>query len=117
MNRKESENPRFLAYGLILVGVVFIGVGIALGSIATKRYPGTQLGYVDYPYQNAGAALLFFGIFLIIVGGIAYKHIGRTQPRPAPSRYPKPRGRFYSQCGKPLSIEANFCPNCGRELG
>ncbi len=74
--------------------------------------------------QTASLVLGILGLFVTIISGIffilAYVKLGSAityAQTPPPSYPPAPAtGRFCTECGRAIPMDAKFCTHCGREL-
>jgi hypothetical protein len=100
---------------IVGLGILVSVVGVILWFYRVEHTLWGMVVLVEYPYREYGFILFLVG-FLVIVVGLAIPKYIEKRPSPVPSPKPIPKAIFCSQCGKLVSIEAKFCPNCGKEL-
>lgn len=97
--------------GIIFFVILAIGIIFTIWSwITVRRFDQGNYGEARTYSLILGIVGIFFGL---LIGGIffllAYAKAGEGTTLP-------PIQRFCVQCGRPVSSDAKFCPNCGKEL-
>ena len=109
-----------------LTGMVIAFVIVVFGAVIESQTTCTQFVFGTCVSQTngsaGGAALVIFGIILLLVSAffLAYERIGR--PRTPPANAAMPPGTrstanlFCRSCGAPIPPDSGFCPKCGKAV-
>jgi hypothetical protein len=106
----------------VLLGVLGLicGILVVVGAVVLYVNPERNVpwGVITIIFSIISLFFAFLGGFVVgmILGtsggalGIAWK------PSPPPAPAPTPITRVCPQCGRVLTEEVKFCPNCGKDL-
>jgi len=88
---------------LLLIGGLYLGFGLYIEVI--DPLTGRIIRY-EFPFLSYGFALAIIGIGVTVLG-LALPEKVKTPPIT----------RLCPQCGRVLTAEMHFCPDCGKKLG
>ncbi len=103
---------------------VFLALGVALSVWAWITMKDIEAGRYKEA-QTASLVLGILGLFGNLISGIffllAYSKLGHAiaYAQAPPSAYQPAApttGRICTECGRPIAMDAKFCPHCGKEL-
>ena len=95
-----------LCFAWIIMFVIWIAIGIWMYKDAEKR-------------GKSGALWLIIGLLFGIIGLIVWL-IVRPPERSfyeKKAEQPQPQDRNCPECGRPIPMDANVCPYCGKKFG